>query len=59
VEVADTLVAAGMVGRTVAAVDNTVAAVVEVCLRWVVDHTVEMDNTVVAVVQVCLRWVVA
>jgi len=59
VEVADTWVAAGMVGRTAAEVDNRVVVVVEVCLRWVVDHTVVVGNTVVAVVEVCLRWVVA
>ena len=58
-EVLDTWVAAGMVGRMVAEVDNTVVAVVEVCLRWVVDHIAEVDSMVVVVAEDCLRWVVA
>jgi len=48
-----------MVGRTAAEVGSTVVAVVEVCLRWVVDHIAEVDNTVVAVAEDCLHWVVA
>ena len=58
-EVADTWVAVGMVGHTAAEVDNTVVVVVEVFLRWVVDHIAEVDNRVVAVAEDCLHWVVA